>query len=154
MKIYFLRHGDADWPDWQGSDDDRPLTKKGKKELRRVAEYLSAHAIGPAMILSSPLPRAAETAEIVADELGLEVTAEPALAPGFDPEKLHGLLQQHAGHDLMLVGHEPSLSQGVAALSGGQVKLAKAGLARVDLEDPNQPHGQLIWLLSPKLMKD
>ncbi len=154
MKVYFLRHGEADWPDWQGSDDERPLTKKGKKEMKRVAEFLSGHEIEPAIILSSPLPRAAQTAEIVADELELEVTDEPALAPGFDSEKLAAILKQYAGQDVMLVGHEPSLSQAVAAVTGGQVKLSKAGLVRVDVDDPNQLHGQLIWLLSPKLMKE
>ncbi len=153
MRVYFLRHGEADWPDWQGSDDERPLTKKGKKEMKRVAEYFSDHEIEPDVLLSSPLPRAAETAEMVADELELEVTEEPALAPGFDSEKLADLLKQHAGQDVMLVGHEPSFSEAVATLTGANMKLAKAGLARVDVDDPNQLRGQLIWLLSPKLMK-
>jgi phosphohistidine phosphatase len=154
MKIYLLRHGQADWPDWQGPDDERPLTKKGKKEMKRVAEYLSGHEIEPAIILSSPLPRAAQTAEIVAAELELEVTEEPALAPGLNSEKLGTVLKQYAGQDVMLVGHEPGLSEAVATLTGGQVKLSKAGLARVDLDDPNQLRGQLVWLLSPKLMKE
>jgi phosphohistidine phosphatase len=152
MKIYFLRHGQADWPDWQGADDERPLTKKGKKEMKRVAEYLSEHEIEPTVLLSSPLPRAAETAEIVGDELGIQVAAESTLAPGFDSAKLADLLKHYAGQDLMLVGHEPSLSEAVAALTGANAKLAKAGLARVDVADPNQLRGQLIWLLSPKLM--
>ncbi len=154
MRVYFLRHGEADWPDWQGSDDERPLTKKGKKELQRVAEFLAGHEIEPNTILSSPLPRAAQTAEIVADEFDLEVTSEPALAPGFDSAKLAELLTQAAGQDVMLVGHEPSLSEAVATLTGANIKLAKAGLARVDVDDPNQLRGQLIWLLSPKLMKE
>ena len=154
MRIYFLRHGEADWPDWQGPDDERPLTKKGKKELKRVAEFLAGHEIEPDIILSSPLPRAAQTAEIVADELDLEVTSEPALAPGFDSTQLAELLKQAAGQDVMLVGHEPGLSEAVSTLTGAQIKLSKAGLVRVDLDDPNQLHGQLIWLLSPKLMKE
>ncbi len=154
MKIYILRHGEADWPDWQGSDDERPLTKKGKKEIKRVAEYLADHEIEPAVILSSPLPRAAQTAELVADEVGLNVTEEPSLAPGFDPEKLGRIITQYAGQDIMLVGHEPSLGEAVTTLTGARVKLAKAGLARVDLDDAEQMHGVLIWLLSPKLMKD
>ncbi len=153
MKIYFLRHGEADWPGWDRPDDERPLTKKGRKEMKRVAEFLSEHEMIPAVLLSSPLPRAYETAEIVAEELDLEVTEDQSLAPGFDSEKLVALLRQHPGQDLMLVGHEPSFSEVIGALTGGNVKLAKAGLARVDLDDPTQPRGQLIWLLSPKIVK-
>ncbi len=153
MKIYFLRHGEADWPGWDRPDDERPLTKKGRKEAKRVAEFLTDHEIAPALILSSPLPRAYETAGIVAEELDMQVTEERSLAPGFDPEKLAALVRAYAGQDIMLVGHEPGLSEGIGSLGGGQVKLAKGGLARVDLDDPTQLRGQLVWLLSPKLVK-
>ncbi len=153
MKVYFLRHGEADWPGWDRPDDERPLTKKGRKEMKRVAEFLADHEIAPSVILSSPLPRAYETAEIAADELDMQVAEEKSLAPGFDPDKLAALLRQYAGQDIMLVGHEPGFSEGIAALTGANVKLSKAGLARVDLDDPTQLRGQLVWLLSPKLMK-
>jgi len=152
MKIYFLRHGEADWPEWDRPDDERPLTKKGKKEMRRVAEFLADRNIVPSLILTSPLPRAFQTAEIVAERLDLEVTEEPALAPGFDSKKLGTILKQHAGEDLMLVGHEPSFSGTIAALTGASVKLAKGGVARVDVDGQEQAHGQLIWLIAPKLI--
>ncbi len=153
MKVYFLRHGEADWPGWDRPDDERPLTKKGRKEIKRVASFLADHEIAPDLILSSPLPRAYETAQLTADELDKQITTEPSLAPGFDPDKLGALVRQYAGQDLMLVGHEPGLSEGIGSLTGGHVKLAKAGCARVDLDDPTQLRGQLVWLLSPKLMK-
>ncbi len=152
MKIYFLRHGEADWPEWDRPDDERPLTKKGKKEIKRVAEFLADHEVNPGIILSSPLPRAYQTAEIVAGMLEMTATEEPALAPGFDSKKLAVLLKQRAGQDVMLVGHEPSFSDAIASLTGGGVRLAKAGLARVDVDDPNQLRGQLIWLLPPKMI--
>ncbi len=153
MKLYFLRHGEADWPDWTGPDEERPLDKKGRKEMKRVAAFLVDHGVSPSMLLSSPLSRAYETAVIVAEDLELEVTEDAALAPGFNVDKLAGLLRQYAGQDLMLVGHEPSFSETIAALTGANVKLAKGGLARVDLDDPSQLRGQLIWLLSPKMAK-
>lgn len=153
MKVYFLRHGEADWPEWDRPDDERPLTKKGKKEMKRVAEFLADQKVNPSVILSSPLPRASETAEIVAESLDMQVSVEPSLGPGFDPKKLAALLKQHAGEDIMLVGHEPSFSGAILALTGGSVKLAKAGVARVDLDGLNQPRGQLIWLITPKLIK-
>jgi phosphohistidine phosphatase len=153
MKVYFLRHGEADWPEWDRPDDERPLTQKGKKELKRVADFLADHDVNPAILLSSPLPRAYQTAEVVAERLNLQVSEEPALAPGFDPKKLAALLKQHAGQDVMLVGHEPSFSGAIAALTGGSVRLAKAAVARVDVDDPHQLRGQLIWLITPKLVK-
>lgn len=153
MKIYFLRHGEADWPDWDRPDDERPLTKKGKKEMRRVTDFLADHEVEPAVLLSSPLPRAYQTAEIYAERLDIEVTEEPALAPSFDARKLAAILKQHAGQDIMLVGHEPSFSEAIGALTGANIKLAKAGAARVDMDDPHELRGQLIWLVTPKMAK-
>jgi phosphohistidine phosphatase len=153
MKIYFLRHGDADWPEWDRPDDERPLTKKGKKEIERVAEFLTDHEVNPAVILSSPLPRAYQTAVIVAETLEMQVTEEPALASGFDSKKLAVLLKEHAGQDVMFVGHEPSFSAAIVALTGGSVRLAKAGIARVDVDDSKPLRGQLIWLFPPKMIR-
>lgn len=153
MKVYFLRHGEADWPEWDRPDDERPLTRKGKKEVRRMADLLADHEVNPAVLLSSPLPRAFETAEIVAERFDLRVKEEPALAPGFDAEKLASMLKQYEGQDVMLVGHEPSLSRAIAALTGGNVRLAKAAAARVDVDSPDQLRGQLIWLIIPKIVK-
>ncbi len=152
MKIYFLRHGQADWPDWTGPDDERPLTKKGKKEVRRVADFLADLKVEPEVILSSPLPRASQTAEIVADELDLRVTEDPLLGPGFDIDKLGQLLEHYRGQDVMLVGHEPGFSDTIRVLTGGNVKMAKSGLALVDLDDPNELRGQLVWLIPPKII--
>ncbi len=151
MKIYFLRHGEADWPNWDRPDAERPLTKKGKKEIRRVASFLSNLNISPALLLSSPLPRAYETAELAADELDLSVTEEESLAPGFDLPKLVALLKKYPDQDLMLVGHEPDFTTVIGALTGGKVKLPKAGVARVDLDNPNSQEGMLIWLVPPKV---
>jgi phosphohistidine phosphatase len=149
MKVYFLRHGEADWPHWDKPDDERPLTRKGKKEMRKVAKFLADTEVAPAAILTSPLPRALQTAEIAAKALDLDVTEEPSLAPGFDAEKLSTLLLAHATKDIMLVGHEPDFSTVISVLTGGSVKLAKAGVARVDIEAGMK--GQLIWLIPPKI---
>src|SRR6184192_1996819 len=80
MKLCFLRHGEADWPNWNKPDDDRPLTERGRKEMKRVAKFLERLKFSAATILTSPLPRASQTAEIVAECLGIELKTEPALA--------------------------------------------------------------------------
>jgi phosphohistidine phosphatase len=150
MTLYLLRHGEADWPNWDKPDDERPLTKKGKKEMRRVAKFLCELDVAPAWILTSPLPRAQQTAKIVAKCLKIDLREEAALRPGFNAVKLKKLLGIDA--DLMIVGHEPDFSGVIRTLTGANVKLAKAGVARVDLED-NRTRGRLIWLVPPKVTK-
>ena len=152
MRLYFLRHGEADWPDWQGSDDERPLTHEGRKEMRKVAKAMRAARALPALILSSPLPRAWQTAEIAAEQLEVPLVEEPLLAPGFSAKKLAAILKDHPGQDLMIVGHEPDFSATIGSLTRARAKLTKAGLARVDLDGTDDKEARLHWLLPPKLM--
>ena len=147
-----LRHGKADWPDWDKSDDERPLTKEGKREMRRIAQFLREMNVAPALILSSPLPRAFQTAEIAAGELGIQLQEEATLRPGFTAAKARALLKRHDGAVLMLVGHEPDVSGVIRALTGGIVKLGKGGIARIDVED-DASAGRLIWLIPPKIAR-
>lgn len=153
MKIYFLRHAKANWDNWTKPDDDRPLTKKGIKQITQVGAGLEALKVRPHLILSSPLPRAYQTAEIAAEALDMEVTIEPTLAPGFDMDKLNTLLTKYTDQDILLVGHEPSLSEAIHGLTGGKVELTTAGLARVDMEPDQTQHGTLVWLVTPKFFK-
>ena len=150
MRLYFLRHGAADWPDWKKSDDERPLTKAGRKELHQVGKFLSGLDAKPDLILTSPLPRAAETADIAAEYLKARVREEKLLSPGFRSEDLKRILRKYPEQVLMLVGHEPDFSKVIGALSGGDVKISKAGVALVDLHERK---GKLLWLFPPRLAK-
>ncbi|MGB8643663.1 MAG: phosphoglycerate mutase family protein, partial [Anaerolineae bacterium] len=116
------------------------------------AAFLQAAGIKLNVILSSPLPRAYQTAEIVAGKLDLEVTEEPVLGPGFNASKLDRLLARYKSPNVMLVGHSPGLTQAIKTLTGAKIKLAKGGLARVDLEDAGVLRGQLVWLVPPKVI--
>jgi phosphohistidine phosphatase len=154
MKLYFLRHGIADWPNWKDDDDRRPLTPDGIEKMKAEAKAIKRLKPELDLILSSPLPRAKQTAEIVGDKLGLKVTLVPALAPGFSSPKLTTLLKAHVGAEsIMLVGHEPDLGGIISKLiGGGRIIMKKGGLARVDLEEADSLAGQLIWLLAPKVL--
>ncbi len=154
MRLFFLRHGMADWPDWDPArDDERPLTDKGVKKVKAAAKTMKQFGLRFDAILSSPLIRARQTAEAVARQLGMEVTQEPALAPGFDAKGLSRLLRDHAGASaLLIVGHEPDFSRTIAELTGGRVVMKKGSLARVDLESTDPPNGKLVWLLAPKTL--
>lgn len=154
MKLYFLRHGQANWENWTKADEERPLTKKGVKEVHAVANALRKLQVHPNVILTSPLPRAWETANIVSQELQVEYETSPLLSPGFDLNGLRQLLNEHNDRDILFVGHEPDFSRLVAALTGGNVRMSKAGIARVDLEDGANLVGQLIWLVPPKVLKE
>src|SRR6266513_1142176 len=95
MQLYFLRHGEADWPGWTKSDDERPLTDFGKKEVRQVAKFLSRLNVKLDSIVTSPLPRALQTAEIAAEQLKTKLGQDEALEPGFGITELRTVLARH-----------------------------------------------------------
>src|SRR5436853_2016192 len=129
MRLYFLRHGEADWPNWDRPDDDRPLTEKGRKEMRKVAKFVRALDVPLEEIVSSPLPRAYQTAEIMAERFSLQVREDELLGHGFSVSALKEILDKHPVDTLMIVGHEPSFTEVIGELTGGNCKLSKAGIA-------------------------
>jgi phosphohistidine phosphatase len=152
MQLYFLRHGEADWPNWTKPDDERPLTDFGKKEVRQVARFLNRLKVKPDLIVSSPLPRALQTAEVAARQLKTKLRQDEALEPGFGINELRTVLKRHHSKVLMLVGHEPDFSSVISALTGASLKLSKAGVALVDI-DPETEKGRLLWLFPPKFSR-
>ena len=152
MKLYFLRHGEADWPDWNKPDDDRPLTERGKKEMKKIAAFLEQLELPLDQIITSPLPRAKQTAEPVAERFDMELSEDDLLKPGFSAGQLKPLLKKYPGDAIVVVGHEPDFTNTIAALTGASLKLSKAGLALVEL-DPAKMRGRLLWLIPPKIAK-
>jgi len=136
MELYFLRHGEAQWPDWKKSDDERPLTKRGKKEMHEVAAFLRRLKVQPDLILTSPLPRAAQTAEIAAEHLEVKCREEQCLAPGFGAAEVEQLINKHSVESLMIVGDEPDFTRTIAALTDASLKLSKGGVGMVDCVVP------------------
>lgn len=153
MFLYFLRHGEADWPNWNKSDDERPLTKRGQKEMHEVGKFLRRIKAKPSLILTSPLPRASQTAEIAAGHLKTKCREEKLLEPGFGKRELETLFEKYPDENLMIVGHEPDFSGAIAALTGASVKLSKAGVALVDV-GVGSGEGRLLWLFPPKIAKN
>ena len=152
MQLYFLRHGEADWPGWTKADDERPLTDFGKKEVRQLAKFLNRLKVKPELVVTSPLPRASQTAEIAAEQLKAKLREDKALEPGFGISELRTLLKHHGPKVLMLVGHEPDFTSVISALTGASLKLSKAGVALVDF-DPETEKGRLVWLFPPKVAR-
>jgi phosphohistidine phosphatase len=152
MLIYFLRHGEADWPDWEKPDDERPLTKRGKKEMHEVAAFLKRVKARPDLIVTSPLPRASQTAEIAAGHLKVKCREDKLVAKGFGGQELGRLLKKYPEESLMIVGHEPDFTHTISQLTGASLKLSKAGVALVEL-DRSWRNGRLLWLFPPKIAK-
>jgi phosphohistidine phosphatase len=158
LKLYFLRHGQAgNRLDWHGDDSKRPLTVEGKKRMKREAAAISKLEFPLDIILSSPLVRASQTAEIVAEAQGsaARLITDDRLAPGFSPKDLAAIVAEHrdAG-GLMLVGHEPDFSETISQVTGGgRLTIKKGALAFVELEDPASLKGTLVWLIPPKVLE-
>jgi phosphohistidine phosphatase len=152
MKLYFLRHGEADWPGWKKPDDERPLTKRGKREMREVAKFLARLKVRPDLIVTSPLPRASQTAKIAAEHLKAKLRVDELLAPGFGMRELRTVLKRHHSKVLMLVGHEPDFTNIISELTGASLKLSKGGVALLDI-DPESEEGRLLWLFPPKFSR-
>lgn len=131
--IWLLRHGDAE----DGSPDaQRPLTAKGERQARDAGAALARLGVTLDACLTSPRVRAADTAKLTCEALGIEPQVEERLSGGpFDPEEL-------VAGDTLLVGHEPDFSDAVRRLTGSRVKLKKGGLAAIE-------GGELHLLLRP-----
>ena len=152
MQLYFLRHGEADWPNWTKPDDERPLTAFGKKEVRQVAKLLEHLKVRPDLIVTSPLARASQTAKIAAEYLRAKLREDDALEPGFGISQLRTVLKRHRSKVLMLVGHEPDFTSVISELTGAALKLSKAGVALLDL-DSEAHEGRLLWLFPPRFAR-
>jgi phosphohistidine phosphatase len=157
MRLYFLRHGNAaSRQEWSGDDALRPLTEKGMRTLDGVAAFLADQRLGIDLVVTSPLVRASQTAQLVAKRLGLadRLETDERLASGFGPAALGELVRSHADLGaLMLVGHEPDFSNTIGALIGrGRVVCKKAGLACVNVLDIATMEGELEWLLPARLL--
>ena len=147
--MVLLRHGTAVPQGTAGLDDaDRPLIAVGEREARNAGRALRALDVRPDRVVTSPLVRARQTAQLAAAELGVKSYEDDALRPGFGQDALGALFARHDGECLVLVGHDPDFSEIVRDLAGAKVAMAKGGVARIDL-----PSGELRWLLRPRALR-
>jgi phosphohistidine phosphatase len=158
MQIYLLRHGVAEEAQAGMSDADRALLDEGGKKLRRVLEMAAQSGVQPTLMLSSPLKRAVQTAEIARKVLGYkgEILRTRALTPDATAKHVWDEIRVHRDElSLMLVGHNPLFSDLAGYLLGCvqlQIDFKKGAILRVDLESfTAQPKGILRWYLTAKM---
>jgi len=163
MNLYLLRHGLAVEPGTRGysRDADRPLTPKGEGKLLKIADAMKALGLQFDRVLFSPYVRARGTAVIIAKELGLEKILQKcdALTPGGSLREVVDVLNhlKPAAENVLLVGHEPSMSELAALLTSGEttvsITLRKGGLCKLTAETLRPGRcASLEWLLTPKQM--
>ena len=160
--IYLVRHGIAAPAAAGMSDADRPLTPAGERKVVRIARGLKRLGVEPDAVVSSPLPRAADTARLLMAGLapGVEVELDSVLSPGSAASAAMQVMTAYRGaRQLMLVGHEPGMGELASQLLTGSATLAslpfkKGGVAaiRVGALPPRAP-GMLLWLLTPKQLR-
>jgi phosphohistidine phosphatase len=156
--LYFLRHGTAETA--SGTDDAaRRLSAAGEAALRSAAPLWRRLNLRPDVVLTSPLPRAARTAELLCDAVGL--SHRPVPTDGLRPGATWGHMARAMATSpdarrVMFVGHEPDLSGAAALLTGASsIRLRKGGLACIEFYGIPEPGGgELAWLLDPDLYTD
>jgi len=160
LELYLIRHGiaaerGADYPD----DSKRPLTADGIARLKKSAKALADLEVDFDQIISSPLVRTKQTADIIAQGLPSKppVTMSDSLAPAGTPSAVFQELAKHMRKGrIALVGHEPNLGELAARLIGARMPLAfkKGGVCRIDFDVfPPKGTGSLRWLITPKMLR-
>jgi phosphohistidine phosphatase len=160
LELYLVRHGIAedrgeDWPD----DSKRPLTSGGIAKLRKEARGLVALDVTFDQIITSPLVRTRQTADVLAEVLKGKppIAASDALAPAGTPAAVIQEIGRHARKSrIALVGHEPNLGELAAQLTGAKAPLEfkKGGICRIDFEVlPPKGVGALRWFVTPKMLR-
>jgi phosphohistidine phosphatase len=163
FQIFIMRHGIAarkGSPPGSG-DAKRPLTAKGKKRTEQIAAGLNRLGCEVDWIVTSPLVRAAQTAEIVAASLSKKVSVDvcAALRPGGSAEDLLSFMAKNPDRkSVLLVGHEPDLGELAGRLigAGSKANLAfkKGGCCCIEFDrHPSRSTGHLLWWLTPRLLR-
>lgn len=158
MNLYFLRHATA--VDIASSDAARALTPHGEEEARLAGRTLKTLKVKPDRVLTSPLIRAEQTAQLAAAELGCSCEVEPIeelLNEATTPDVLRAVRRYPDATDLVLVGHMPSLADHLAVLVGAEnpagLGFGKGAVACVDLHRLQAGDGVLRWMLRQGQMR-
>jgi len=151
--LSFLRHADAGDPEaWSGREEERPLSAEGRHQAERLGRHLAAIGFRVDELFTSPKVRAAETAAIVGDLVGVRPRPEDRLAEGVTLAVVEAILVDHGRPAaVLLVGHDPDFSELVSELCGATgVSLRKGGLARLEAGWPLAAgRATLRWLIPP-----
>jgi phosphohistidine phosphatase len=154
--LYFVRHGKAGHHSAAADDDERQLTEEGIAVLKGAGPLLRRLNLRPDLVLSSPLPRAFQTAELVVEGLGMadKPVMDDRLRPGASWGDLARAMAAYPdARRVMFVGHEPDLSGAMRLLTGAaSVRMRKGGIGCIEFPGmPEAGGGELAWLIDPDI---
>jgi len=155
LNLYFVRHGDAESKKPGQTDAERELTAVGVQQAQELAKWMREHGVQAATVITSPLARARQTAQPIADALGVPMREDEHLSGGLLTAGALERIIKDAGdaESIMLVGHEPDLSGIIRELTGGEVEVKKAGAALVQCDGSRLAKCKLVWLI-PAALRD
>jgi phosphohistidine phosphatase len=148
VALILVRHAEAEDRALGTPDPERRLVPAGRRASRTAGKALHALKVAPQCVVTSPYPRAYETAELVAAALSVPLVEDAALL-GVEAADIPDLIERH-GDDLLLVGHDPDFSALVHALTGARIAFPKAGAALID--PIGGTRGELRWFLRPRAL--
>ena len=144
LPVYLVRHAEAG-SGLGGKDADRKLTGSGRAGFERLLAALG-QTLSVKRVLSSPLLRARETAEMLGRAAGAPVEPSDDLASGHATGREMLALARQAGPGAALVGHNPEIAEAVALASGSPAPVPPGTIAALDL---SRPRPRMLWLRSP-----
>ena len=152
--LVLMRHGVAE-EDHPDGDAARRLTEDGLARAGRAAQGLVTLGVRPDLVVTSPLVRCRQTAELVAAAAGCPLREDARLAPGTSASDLLELLVEHPDAGTLLAcTHQPGLTYALADLTGcGQIGFRRPGAAVVDMEAPRLGAGRLVAVLPPRILR-
>jgi phosphohistidine phosphatase len=147
QQLWLLRHGEA-VPHESKPDFDRELTPRGERQSAAAGEALARLGVEFAACYTSPLVRAAGTAELACKALNVTPQHREPVGKGFDVDVVRELLAEHDdGDKILVVGHNPAFEQVVLDLTGARVDFKKGGVAAIRV---SAGRGDLLALLRPR----
>jgi phosphohistidine phosphatase len=160
MIVYLFRHASAgQHVASPGKDEKRPLDDKGKKQAQEMGRALTALGVELDVIISSPLTRALQTAELAAIEFKHKdkIVSDDAMRPDASYDQFQDLLSRYRKNEaIMVVGHDPSITGFVTRLLTGSgardcIEFKKGAVVKLEVDGGS---GKLQWMVTPKLAKD
>jgi phosphohistidine phosphatase len=150
MHLYLMRHAEAEKVGEESkTDSERALTAYGRLQAATIADELKRRKIAP-LVVSSPLRRAAQTAEILCEMLAIgPFRTEPMLTSTGHAPDLAALLRAYAGHEsLLFLGHQPDIGMLVEQVLGFELGFGTATIAAFESKPPAS--WRFLWTHRPE----
>lgn len=155
MNLFIIRHGEAD--SQSETPQDPPLASSGVEKVTLVAKEVTGKVQAPEALFSSPLKRALQTSEIIAQSWSLEIQTADWLLPGVEPSHILNELKSLQVKNLALVGHLPTLGWLFSVLLWGvppkEIVVPKASISLIETSEWEPSAGKIRWMTSPALLE-